>query len=270
MKKVIAIFLSTLVLFSCEQESTPGDAPEIPPVETMIIDFEWMTDNSKSAEFTKTNWVYSAASVGIWNIIIGTTFAIPVASFKSAFGHEPTRVDDLTWEWTYSVDGFTSEYTARLLGKLESTQIKWEMYVTKTGIDSFDEFLWFEGTSQLDGESGQWILYHSAEFPEETVQIDWQKEAEEVGEIKYTYIRELNDERQDDTFNGSYLIYGLQDEVFDIYVTIHAYNDETISFADSFIEWSRSDYTGRVKSEQFYGDTDWHCWDTEGNDIDCN
>ena len=78
-----------------------------------------------------------------------------------------------------------------LLGTLEADQVKWEMYITKTGIEPFDEFLWFEGTSKIDGKSGQWILYHSAAFPEKTVQIDWKKEAEEVGEIKYTYVREF-------------------------------------------------------------------------------
>ena len=270
MKKLIAILLSVFVLFSCEKTENNRTPPVIPPIETMLIDFESIASNSKSATITNINWLYSATSVGIWNLLIGTTFAIPVACFKSAFGHEATQIDDLTWQWTYSVDGFASEYTGRLLGKLESTQIKWEMYVTKTGINPFDEFLWFEGTSALDGKSGQWILFHSAEFPEETIQIDWKKEAVEVGEIKYTYVRELNDERQDDSFNDSYLLYGIQDDAFDLYVTIHAYNENTSSFSDTFIEWSRSDYTGRVKSEQFYNDTEWHCWDSQGNDIDCN
>jgi len=270
MKKCLAVLLSILVLFSCEKKENSGNPPEIPPVETMLIDFESIASSSKSVTITNMNWLYSASSVGIWNLIIGTTFAIPVASFKSAFGNEATQVDDLTWQWTYSVDGFTSEYTARLLGKLESTQIKWEMYVTKTGIDPFEEFLWFEGTSVLDGKSGQWTLYHSAEFPEKTIQIDWEIEADEIGNINYTYIRELNDERQNDSFNGSYLTYGLQDDAFGLYVTIHAFNEESNSFSDTFIEWSRLDYSGRVKSEQFYEDSNWHCWNSEGNDIDCN
>ena len=229
-----------------------------------------MADYTKSATPAKTNWTFSATSIGIWNLIIGTTFAIPVAAFNSAFGYEPTNVDDLTWQWMYSVDGFTSQYTARLIGKLQPSQVKWEMYITKTGIESFDEFLWFEGTSDLDNNSGQWILYHSSEFPEKTIQIDWKKENDEIGEIKYTYVRELNDERQSDSFNGSTLTYGLQNSEFDAYVNIHAYNLQKGVFTDSFIEWSRTNFNGHVKAEHYFGDTDWHCWDTEGIDIDCN
>ena len=95
----------------------------------MVIDFTQITDDSKSASTVKTNWIYSAASVGTWNLIIGTTLAIPVASFKAAFAQEPTQINDLTWQWEYSVDGFTSQYTARLLGKLQPDQIEWKMYI---------------------------------------------------------------------------------------------------------------------------------------------
>jgi hypothetical protein len=270
MKHLIVILLSSLMLFSCSKEDTGSLAPIIPPVETMAIDFTQLANDAKSATIPKTNWIYSATSVGIWNLIIGTTFAIPVASFRSAVGHEPTQINDLTWQWEYSVDGFTSQYTARLLGKRLSNQIEWKMYIGKTGIDNFEEFLWFEGTSETGGKSGQWKLNHSAEFPEETILIDWKKDTDEVGEIKYSYVRELNDQRQTDKFNGSTLTYGIQNEVFDLYVNIHAFNDDKNSFADTFIEWSRTDFTGHIKAEHFFGDNNWRCWDAQGNNIDCN
>lgn len=270
MKQLIAILLSSFILFSCEKGETGRAAPIIPPVETMVIDFTQFVDDSKSATIAKTNWIYSAASVGIWNLIIGTTFAVPVASFRAALGQEPTQINDLTWEWEYAVDGFTSQYTARLSGKIQAGQIEWKMYITKTGIDSFEEFLWFEGTSVVGAKSGQWILYHSPEFPEETVQIDWKKETSEVGEIKYTYVREFDDQRQIENFNGSTLTYGLQNNEFDIYVNIHSYNSVASDFTDSFIEWNRTNFNGHVKAEHFFNDNDWHCWDSQGNDIDCN
>ena len=269
MKRFTALLLSAIVLFSCEKTDDSAGAPEIPPIESMLIDLGTITNISKSATTNNTNWFYSSRSVGAWNAIIATTFAVPVASFKAAFSQRPEKVDELTWQWSYSVTGFTNQYSARLLGKIESDHVKWEMYISKDGIDSFDEFMWFEGTSNLEKNGGQWILYHSAEFPEETIQIDWQKESDKVGEIRYTYIRELNNNREQDPFKDSYLIYGLRDEAFDIYVNMHAFSNELNSFADTFIEWNSTDLTGRVMAEHFYSNTNWHCWDINGNDIDC-
>ena len=271
MKHFLIVSIFALIIISCKDEVEQfNEAPQIPPVETIVIDFGKMADMSKSASFTKTNWVYSATTVGTWSVIIGTTFAVPVAAFHKAIETEHTVVDNVTWQWEYEVTGFTSKYFARLVGQLQTDEIKWEMYISKDGINPFDEFMWFEGTSKIDGKSGHWTLYHSAAFPEKTVEIDWKRENEVVGEIQYTYVREKNDMRETDSFKGSTLTYGLQDNEFDIYVNVHAWDTKSAQFNDTFIEWDRESYNGRVKAESFYGDSDWHCWKSSGDDIDCN
>lgn len=267
--KILAILILGMAFFSCNKEETLSTAPELPPVETMFIDFSQF-DATKSAEFTKTNWLYSATTVAFWNVILGNTLVVPVAAFHSAIEHEPVQVDNQTWQWQYNVDGFASNYSARLTGKLQSNQIKWEMYITKTGVNPFDEFLWFEGTSNLNGNSGQWILNHSAEFPAKLLQIDWLKDDENVGQITYTYVREKNDQNQTDVYNGSTLTYGLQEGEFDAYVNAYIYNQQQINFTTTYIEWSRITFNGRVKAEHMYSDTEWHCWDSDGDDIECD
>lgn len=107
-------------------------------------------------------------------------------------------------------------------------------------------------------------------LPTMLVLFSCEKEADEIGEIKYTYVRDLNDQRQPEVFNGSTLTYGLQDSGFDIYVNIHSYDIQPTSFSDTFIEWSRTNYTGHIKAEHLFNNTNWHCWDNQGNDIDCN
>jgi hypothetical protein len=267
--KILTILVLGIALFSCNKEETATTAPELPPVETMVIDFSQL-DATKSVALTKANWFYSATTVAFWNVMLGGTLAVPVASFHAAVGQKAQQIDDLTWQWQYNVDGFTSNYTARLIGKLLSNQIKWEMYITKAGIDSFDEFLWFEGTSNLNGNSGQWILHHSAEFQEEMLQIDWMKSGENIGQITYTYVREKNDQDAADPYFGSTLTYGLQDEEFDAYINVHMYNPQKVDFTDTYIEWSRTNFNGHVKAEHLYNDTEWHCWDSTGNDIECD
>ncbi len=271
---IFTLLLALISITGCKELDDTNESVSLPPYESMVIDFGDLTNTTKSGtinntEATYVNWTYSAVSVGFWNVIIGTTFAVPVAAFKTAFSKSPQKIDDNQWQWSYTVDGFTSQYTARLVGTLETSQIQWQMYVTKTGINAFDEFLWFEGTSNLDGESGQWILYHSPTVPEEVIQIDWEKTGDEVGSVQYTYVRELNDEGQENLFNGSTLTYGLQDASFDAYVNIHVYSAAAADFVDSQIEWSRSDYSGHVMSENFFGDADWHCWDSTGADSIC-
>lgn len=272
--KPLIYFLLLLVIFaSCEKSPADKKAPEIPPVETLFINLSQMEDVNKSAEVAKTNWTYSATTVTVWNITVWSVFTVPAAAFKSAFNSQPQVINDVTWtwQWEYTVEGFNSEYTARLVGTLETaSSIKWEMYISKSGDNAFEEFLWFEGTSDTDGKNGQWTLYHSPDSPAKMVQVDWTIEGDEVGQVKYTYVRKLNDLGVDDKFYGSTLTYGLQDSVFDAYLHIHAYNFQAKDFKDTEIEWNRSDYSGHIKDEYFYGDTDWHCWDADQNDTVCN
>ena len=60
------------------------------------------------------------------------------------------------------------------------------MYISREGIGAFSELLWYQGTSNLDGKSGQWVLNHSQAFPEPMLQIDWTVSGSDVGNIKYT------------------------------------------------------------------------------------
>ncbi len=272
MKYLFAFLFAVLIFVSCDNDDSMKAAPEIPPVATMVVDFGKLgNDATKSAEFEKSNWLFSAATVGVWNLIIGTTFAVPVAAFQLAANQQPVLIKDLTWQWEYPFEAFAGQFKARLVGKLESTKkIKWEMYISKTGIDPFEGFLWFEGTSNTNGQDGQWILYHSPKSPLKTVQIDWKKENEKVGEIKYTYVREKNEQRLPDPLMGSTLTYGLQEGPRDIYVTINAYDSGSKGMVETDIEWNHTQYDGRVKAAHHFKDTNWHCWDKDGNNADCN
>ena len=272
---VFLFFLYSLFFIACDKENN-DETPVLPPVESMVINLDGIQNLGKSAGYSsdqstmaKINWGYSALSVSTWSLLLTSTLAVPVASFAEAFKHSPVKTGPTTWQWSYSVTGFAVTYSARMVGILLSDDIKWEMYVKKEGVNPFNEFLWFDGTSSLDGKSGQWRLNHSAEFPEELLLIDWKKEGDEVAEVKYTYTREKNDQRQTDKFKGSYLTYGFQNLTYNAFVTIHAYQESGLQFSDAFIEWNRSNYMGRVKSGSYFNDQSWHCWDSTGNDVIC-
>ena len=143
------------------------------------------------------------------------------------------------------------------------------MYITKIGIGAFEEFLWFSGSSAMDGNSGYWLLNESAEKPEALLKIDWERTNDEIGNIRYTWVRELDEQENDDMFKDSYLEYGLQDGDFDAYFEAYAYDSNKQDFSDVRIEWSRITFVGRVRSFDYFEDEEWHCWDSNGDDIQC-
>ena len=281
MKSTISLLIVTLLLAgmvtSCKKDK--GKPPTLPPYESMIIDFSDFESGKKSLEMpsgTKDvpdpdeNYTFSATVAGFWNAILTLNLLVPVTAFKLATNNTPLWVEDKTWEWKYNVTGVVGTFKARLVGKILSDKIKWEMYIAREGTGAFAEFLWFEGTTALDGNSGQWTLNYSAEFQEPYLQIDWEKSGTKIGTVKYTYIRDLNDARAIDKFKTSYIEYGLTTAPLDAFYTIHMYEPLVIQdFVDIFIEWNTTAVNGRVKALYKFGDNNWHCWDIDKNNIVC-
>ena len=261
---------------SDDDDKQVNDALQLPPYESMAVDFsDFLDDSSNSGKLNSTtakvggNWLYPRLVVGIWNTALFTNLAVPVASFKGAFAHKAELIGENTWQWSYTVDGFASEYTAELTGELTGEEVVWKMYVTKDGAGAFEKFLWFSGVSDLDGNSGEWALYQSPERPNRMINIVWSRENDEIGNIRYSWVRELNDEDSDDLFRDSYLEYGLQEGDYDVYYNIHVYDLQWEAFVNVNIEWNSTDFNGRVMAPTHFEDELWHCWDSTGEDVDC-
>lgn len=278
MKNILSVSLIIVLaagLFTgCEKK---GDPPVLPPVETMKMDFSNFTEARKSAPadfgikgVANNNWTFAATVAGVWNSMLILNMAVPVAAFNLAVNKKPVYLADKKWEWRYSVEAIGATYNARLTGQIFENDIRWEMNLEREGIGGFGEFLWFEGTSDLDGKSGQWILNHSSQFPEPFLQIDWTYDGEKVGNIRYTYVRSLKDNRSSDPFMNSYIEYGLTNDPLDAYYDVHFYESIILgAFVDVNIEWSTAGHNGRVMAFHHFQDNSWHCWDGNGNDTSC-
>lgn len=276
LKSIIALIAIIIITASCttKDDTENIELAVLPPVETMVVDFsnfmdETSTKRSASSTQPGENWLYPRIVVGVWNTALFTTLVVPVSSFSAAFNQTPEYLGNGLWEWTYTIDGFAGEYNARLTGQLSAANVAWEMYIGKTGVGAFDEFMWFYGNSHIDGNSGTWVLNQSPEHPNKLIQINWLRENEEISSIKYTWVRENNDQNETDLFNGSYLTYGKQDGNLDVYFNVHAYDQESEVFNDVQIEWNSTVFNGRVRASSYFDDDNWHCWDSEGEDEDC-
>jgi hypothetical protein len=268
---ILVLLVMTLFFAGCEKNETPT-APTLPPATSMSIDFSSFT-TKKSAEAAatdKNNFMLAATVAGVWNTILAVNLSVPVASFNLAVDNTPVYLGSNTWEWNYNFNVIGATYKARLTGQLQTTNVKWEMYISKEGIGAFPELLWYQGTSMLDGKSGQWILNYSQQFPEPVLQIDWAVSGSGIGNIKYTYIREKNDDRTTDLFNTSYLEYGLTSNPLNAFYTVHQNTGVAGVFNDVFIEWSTTLHNGHIMANYYYQDDLWHCWNETGDNAVCN
>jgi hypothetical protein len=281
MKKIIPLLIVAAALIAlpagCKKDK--GKPPALPPYQSMEIDFSDFVagkkslvvhNQSKDIPDPDENFTFSAGIVGIWNTILVVNLAVPVTAFRLAANTNPVWIADKTWEWKYNVTGIAGTWKARLVGKILSDKVEWEMYISKDGTPAYAEFVWFTGTSALDGNGGQWVLNYSQQFQEPYLQIDWEKTGSQVGLIKYTYIRNQRDDRSPDPFKNSYIEYGQTTASFNAYYTVHIYESLIIEdFVDVFIEWNTTSGEGRVKALYKFGDNNWHCWDSEKFNKEC-
>lgn len=268
---LLVLFLAVTIT-GCKKK--PGDPPMLPPSESMLIDFSNFEPGKKSADIVlpkgenDDNWGVSALVAGYFRALAFVTLAVPVYSFQYAIDHDPVYLDNKTWQWSYDASVFTIKYKARLTGQIRDDDVLWKMYITREGTGGFNEFLWFEGTSDLDGKGGEWTLYHSSTYREPVLEIIWEGNGTDVTYVKYTYVRTLNDNRDPDTFNTSYIEYGVQTGSLDRFYSIYYYNGSGFSTMD--VEWSSTAGNGRVMCEAYFSDNLWHCWDINYLNVDCN
>ena len=264
MKRVISLSLvvvfAMVLLTGCKKDK--GNPPVLPPEESMYVDFANFSaakgDPGAFKGIENSNWEFAALVAGYFKSVAAVTLIIPITSFQLAIDQTPVWVDDKTWQWSYSATVGPSTYKARLTGQIRSTDVVWKMYITKEGAGAFAEFLWFEGTSKLDGKGGSWTLNYSSAFQEPVLKIDWEGTGTTVTKVKYTYVRDKKDDRTTDPFKNSYIEYGKLTGTFNSYYTINYYNGA--AFADMNVEWHSTVHNGRVKCSPFFGDALWHCW----------
>ncbi len=263
---LMLMFVSSIAFIntSCDKDEADKDAPDIPPLSTFLMDFSDFDNPDDTLNGTKThktyqNWGHSFFNVAVWNAIITIGMAVPVATFVESFNHTPIYYsNDKEWRWTYTVYPGNVAHTCRLTASISGNFVHWKMFVSKQG--GFQNFMWYEGKSHLDGTNGYWILYESPHINQRLVQIDWNKESSGISDIKYTNVKPGGPE------NGGYIHHGIQDdEVYDAFYDIYNKGQDNLTQ----ILYHRTTKIGRVKDPNKFGDNEWHCWGPDLADKEC-
>lgn len=262
MKPVSYILILTMglmfVFTSCEKEPERMD---LPPAESLVIDWSMFPSGDKKATAepeTAWNFLYSGLSILVWNTVVAAHIVIPTVAYVEAFNHEPVYQGDNEWKWSYSVPVNGKTIVAELVGaRIDNESFSMVMTLSENG--GFQNFEWFSGVIRYDHTAATWTLAHSPDNGTDYLEIDYTKNFDtEVSNIRYTVI-----DPQNEIYNG-YIDYGIDPDLdFDAHYTIFR-NDTT-----TFIEWNTETDAGRVKDEANFGDANWHCWDSQLQDVDC-
>ncbi|MBN1182495.1 MAG: hypothetical protein JXB49_09430 [Bacteroidales bacterium] len=264
-KKYFVLFIFTALLISsaCKKDEDKETPPDLPPQASFVFDMSKFPSQKKAAdifELTKINFTYAYIQVAWWHTFLNVGMLVPAASFVEAFKHEPVKESPGHWVWSYTFIINSITYTASLHGVIVGSKVEWAMYISGGG--GMVDFLWYTGESNLDGTAGMWILNRSVDNPVEMLQIDWSWNASvETGEIQFTNIVDGDDDY------GSYIHYGLTENAdYNAFYIINL--ESTQKYTE--IEWNTETYEGHIMDTTAYHDEEWHCWDANLNDINCN
>jgi len=236
-----------------------GDPPTIPPQSSFIMNFSDL-DSSKapSKYFMKvdsagqySNFLFAAGNVVVWNVILTVGLAIPVASFVHSFSYQGTwNNQDNAWEWKYNFQVYAT-YSAKLKAKVSGNTVHWEMYISLQ--NGFQNFLWYEGDSQLDNSQGTWTLFDNPNSNQPLLGILWHKNvSNNTSDITYTNIVPGSPE------NGGYIAYGITtDTTYNAYYNIFNKGKNNLTS----IRWNIPHKNGSVKDSLHFGNSQWNCWD---------
>ncbi|MEM6840907.1 MAG: hypothetical protein AAF632_01670 [Bacteroidota bacterium] len=256
---------ASILLTSCNEEedvvSDPGTAPAIPPSSSFVLDFSTFPSEQSSngrLEETKWHYGYAALNFAFWQSLIGLQMTVPVIAFNASFDQEAVYIPgEQRWNWSYEVSDGTNTYEANLYAKPADGKINWEMYISKS--EAYENFLWYKGTSLIDGSGGNWTVSVEPEKnSREALYIEWTKENEEVADIKYTVIDEDSDQLD------SYIKYGRTNgSDFDSFYQVYLAKDDNLLT----IDYNSETKAGRVQSSE---DEEWRCWNSELVDTECD
>jgi hypothetical protein len=248
---ILGLAIFGVSIIGCEKDKK--DAPELPPESAFVMNFGDFQYNQK-ATLTYANWSAAALNVGVWNTVLYVTLGVPVATFVEAINHEPVRVDNDTWKWSYTVMVNAVTYTAELYADVLDANVNWEMYISQEG--GFSNFLWYKGTCDILRTHGTWTLYFGPVKNSEFLDIEWNHDWEtSTGNIRYTNVMSSSEGI------GDYIYAGITTDT-----PYNSFYDIYDSSKDNLVEIN---YNTVSKEGSIKYDGIWHCWNSSLEDIEC-
>ncbi|GGF27930.1 hypothetical protein GCM10011339_15060 [Echinicola rosea] len=239
-----------------------SEKPTLPPEASMAPDMSMFEEEGDEGArvMAISNWAYAAINVGVYSSILYSHLAVPVTAFKATIGTEAVFDEDAglwVWEKAFDVEG-KGTYDIRLTANVQDQNVNWMGYISGEGM--VDNFVWFTGTSDMTGEAGYWELYESPESASVWLSNSWEYD-KETGNGATTFTVE----KEGDNL-GSSITYRI-DDTMEMDRNIVITNTDLDS--EIYVDWSRSDKFGQVKSESHFESDTYFCWDASLQNTSC-
>lgn len=232
--------------------------PVIPSVESLNFDFSYFEQNIVD----DTHFAYAVGRVNTWQSLLQDSINIHSTILNETSYNDFKFQKDETWLMDYRFNIEEVKYVAKFFGIIEPDTLFFNTFL------SFNEdtLLFLEGTFYNESKTGQWFLNNEGINEEGTLtllkfmSVDWNLDSLNQKEIKFT-------NNQIGLNNLNYLLYKDSiDSQYNSYVNIY----ESGTDNHSIIEWNNTTKTGRIKDPLHFNDENWHCWDENYIDTDCN
>jgi len=258
---IVAIVATTFL--NCNQtenQSTPSSqAPVMPRLESMTIPSFESSSTSGSLKKSSTENVSSlnhglaSAYVGFWTLYTGVALAVPVFAYSELLHQMPTPTVE-GWQWKKSAGNFSATLTAIAV----NNQVQWSM---KLSNDTIKDFVWFTGTSSVDGKIGSWKFLDKDQTPHYSFTYAFTTDsaaAKVLGDVRTEVVA------KSDTAYGNYLAWTLGDKL-NSFIAYGEKEKESVT-----IQVSGAKGAGKASLARAINN---YCWDGKANayqDIQCD
>jgi len=225
----------------------------------MAVDFSLFSSGGGGSEGTAgLHFANAAIRVFAAQVVTVVHLAVPSVVFGAAANSTPS-FEDGQWHWRYTASHLNQLWTAHLSGSVSGSDVNWGMRITAPQYSPpLEDFLWFGGTSRVDGTSGTWRFYDpESASSSEVVRVDW------------THISAV-DHSATITVTG-----GTGDNVGDVLAARREGASHTLNWTDASeaqtveIGWDHATGTGYIVAPGYNGGLK-ACWNANQEDVACS
>ena len=255
LQSIFILFITSVVLFTaCSDDNSTniGEPPALPDLSTAVPDLEYFQTSNKLVQKSNGENFLLAKSLtySMQSLIVG--FSSVPESFMSTAQNEEASFANGVWLWDYTASYANTSISIELTAEETNSQIDWAMYLSLNSPEiSFDNYKYFDGSTQNNGKTGEWSFYPF--YEESTTPVmtyDWNIESDD--EASFTITFDQDSESSSSTFG---------------YVKSSPNNTITISSGgtSTTIYWNDSTQEGYYQPS---GETR-VCWDANSNNTPC-
>lgn len=261
---LITLLCATFVLLSCSDDpsSVQEQPPELPPASSMEMDFSTFNDQSSKSQSevqTIENFSRAVGTALVMKTVVDVNLLIPRVLLAAASEADPQFNEDGEWIWEYSKTVNGNDFGVRLVAtETAEDSLSWNTYVTNSQL-GVDNRLFFSGTTNGQGTSGEWTYYslRSPEAEQEVSRLDWTVNGEDDVELRLEVLTDRNG------YAGDYIDYSFDGTTKT--ATYYDSSDDEITEIQINIQTN----VGYFLSPD-YNNGEKACWDENFQDIACS